>query len=242
MKAIILAAGYATRLYPLTENTPKPLLTVKGKPLINYLLDNLNACTDVDGIYVVTNNKFYSHFLGWQKTVQGRKNITIINDSTEENNSRLGAIGDIDYVMRTQHIDEDVLVIAGDNLFSFALPDFLAFFRKKHSTIIAVYDTHDLYSIANRLGCVELDANDKITGFEEKPMHPKTTLAATACYIFPKHHLHYVQKALQRHSDRPGELVKFISEHEAVYGFRFSGYWFDIGSKEEYARVNKAGL
>lgn len=236
MKAIILAAGYATRLYPLTENTPKPLLPVQGKPIIDWIIDKLHA-VGIQDIYVVTNNKFYTHFQDWSN---GK--YIIVNDGTLNNETRLGAIGDIDYVIKTQHIDDDLLVIAGDNLFSFALTDFLAFFREKKSTLVAVYDTHDKNCIAKRLGCVEVDKTDKILGFEEKPEHPKTTLAATACYLFPKQHLHYVKEAMQRHTDRPGELVKFISEHEAVFGFRFSGYWFDIGTHEEYARVNKEKL
>jgi glucose-1-phosphate thymidylyltransferase len=236
MKAIILAAGYATRLYPLTENTPKPLLPVQGKPIIDWIIDKLHAAS-VHDIYIVTNHKFYRHFQEWSN---GR--YTVVNDCTVNNETRLGAIGDIDYVIRTQHVDDDILVIAGDNLFSFSLVDFLNFFKEKKSTIVAVYDTQNSALIANKLGCVEVNKDNKIIGFEEKPEHPKTTLAATACYGFPKQHLHYVKEAMQRHSDRPGELVKFISEHEPVFAFRFTGHWFDIGTHDEYARVNKEKL
>ncbi len=236
MKAIILAAGYATRLYPLTENTPKPLIQVQGKPIIDYIVEKLQQAS-IDDIIVVTNDKFYRHFQEWS---HGR--YTVVNDGTLTNETRLGAIGDINHVVTTQGIDDDLLVIAGDNLFSFDITDFVGFFRRKDSTIVAVYDTQNPALIANRLGCVEVDNDNKILGFEEKPEQPKTTLAATACYLFPRKHLHYVKEAMQRHTDRPGELVKFISERESAYGYRFTGYWFDIGTHDEYARVNKVQL
>lgn len=239
MKAIILAAGYATRLYPLTQNTAKPLLNVQGKPIINYILEKLNKCEEIKDIYVVTNNKFFPDFVMWQKTAKTQKKITVINDKTAENGTRLGAIGDMHFIIKEQHVQEDLLVIAGDNLFSFELKDLLHFYKEEKATIVAVYDTKDKYRISNRLGCVAVDSSHKIIDFEEKPSHPKSTLAATACYVFPKEDLHLIEEALkEKHFDRPGDLIKFIAEKKEVYGYQFAGYWFDVGTPEEYALVN----
>lgn len=238
MKAIILAAGYATRLYPLTENKAKPLLEVQGKLIINYIVEKIEHCSEIDEIYVVTNEKFYNDFCNWQRMQKFKRKIHIINDKTTENGARLGAIGDIDYVISTQHVFDDFLVIAGDNLFSFELIEFIQFYKKYETTVLALYDTKDKKKIAGRLGCVEIEKN-RVMNFEEKPEHPKTTLAATACYLFPQEDLHFIREALEeKHFDRPGDLVKFIAEKKPVYGFQFAGYWFDVGTHEEYALVN----
>lgn len=240
MKAIILAAGYATRLYPLTEKTAKPLLEVKGEPIIDYIIQKLDACLQIQEIFVVTNDKFYNDFVSWQQSKSSKKKIIIVNDKTKENGTRLGAIGDIDYVIQTQHAYDDLLVIAGDNLFSFEIEDFIKYYDQKQTTLVALFDTKDKKKIVGRLGCVEVDKFHRVITFEEKPDKPKTTLAATACYIFPREDLHFICKAIdQKHFDRPGDLVKFISLQKPVYGYQFSGYWYDIGTPEEYALVNK---
>lgn len=239
MKAIILAAGYATRLYPLTENKAKPLLEVQGKPIIDYIIEKIEHCSEIDEIYVVTNEKFYNHFCEWQKERKSKRRIHIINDKTTGNGSRLGAIGDIDYVISTQHVFDDFLVIAGDNLFSFQIAEFIQFYKKYETTVVALYDTKDKKRIAGRLGCIELDKTNRVRGFEEKPENPKTTLAATACYLFPQEDLHFIREALEeKHFDRPGDLIKFIAEKKPVYGFQFAGYWYDVGTHEEYNLVN----
>ncbi len=244
MKALILAAGYATRLYPLTKNKAKPLLEVKGRPIIDYIIDKLEHCLEIDDIFVVTNEKFYADFCTWKKTGAyskpiTSKPITIVNDGTAENGMRLGAVGDIAFVLKQYAIREDLLVIAGDNLFSFSLNDFLAFYQKKKATIVAVYDTKDKARITNRLGCVLVDKNHKIIDFEEKPAEPRSTLAATACYLFPKEDLHLIEPAIsEKHSDRPGDFIRFLAERKPVYGKQFTGYWFDVGTPEEYQLVN----
>lgn len=241
MKALILAAGYATRLYPLTQNTAKPLLNVQGKKIIDSILEKLEPCNEIEEIFIVTNNKFFNDFVNWGKIAETktRKKILVINDKTAENGTRLGAIGDIQFIIKQQHIQEELLVIAGDNLFSFEIKDLLQFYKEKKASIVAVYDTKDKFQIANRLGCVALDKNNKLIDFEEKPSHPKSTLAATACYVFPKEDLHFIEEALkEKHYDRPGDLIKFIAEKKATYGYQFAGYWFDVGTPEEYALVN----
>ena len=239
MKAIILAAGYATRLYPLTENKAKPLLEVQGKPIIEYIVEKIEHCPEIDEIYIVTNEKFYMHFCEWLKTKKFKRRIHVINDKTTENGARLGAIGDIDYVISTQRVFDDFLVIAGDNMFSFQIGELIQFYKKYETTVVALYDTKDKKKIAGRLGCIELDKTNRVKGFEEKPEKPKTPLAATACYLFPQEDLHFIREALEeKHFDRPGDLIKFIAEKKPVYGFQFSGYWFDVGTHEEYALVN----
>lgn len=239
MKALVLAAGYATRLYPLTQNKAKPLLEVQGKPIINYIVEKLDHCSDIEEIFVVTNNRFYHNFCQWKKTVRCSTPITIVNDETAENGTRLGAIGDIDFVIKKHHIHEDLLVIAGDNLFSFSLEEFISVFKKKQTTILAVYDTGDKSRIAHRLGCVLVDKEGRIIDFEEKPAEPKSTLAATACYLFRKEDILWIEKALEeKHSDRPGDFIAFLILKKPVYGFQFKGYWFDVGTPEEYQLVN----
>jgi len=243
MKAIILAAGYATRLYPLTLNTPKPLLPVKGKPLINYTIDKLNRCKEIDEIFVVTNNKFYQNFVAWQRTAHSSKNITIINDGTMENGARLGAVGDMQFVIKQQKIADDILVVAGDNLFSFELSEIISYFNIKKTVIVGVYDTQDKKRIAKILGCLELDKNNKIIGFEEKPEHPKTTLASTGCYIFPTSSFVFIDEALKvQHPDRHGDLLVYLMQKLVLYAFTFQGFWYDIGCRTEYEMVQNPNL
>ncbi len=243
MKAIILAAGYATRLYPLTLNTPKPLLLVKGKPIINFTIDKLNGCAEIDEIFVVTNNKFHHNFVAWQKTVHSLKKITIINDGTFENGARLGAVGDMQFVIKTQNITNDILVIAGDNFFSFELCEIISFYNKKQTIIVGVFDTQNKKRIAKILGCLELDANSKIIGFEEKPENPRTTLASTGCYIFPKSSFPFIDEALKiKHPDRHGDLLVYLMQKLPIHAFTFKGYWYDIGCHAEYELVQKSEI
>ena len=157
MKALILAAGYATRLYPLTQHTAKPLLVVHEKKIIDYTIEKMERCKEIEEIFIVTNNKFYIDFVSWAKAAKTSKKLIVLNDKTAENGTRLGAVGDIKFVIEQQHIQENLLVIAGDNLFSFEIRDLLAFFYEKRATIVAVYDTKDKYRIANTFGCRKQD-------------------------------------------------------------------------------------
>lgn len=242
MKALILAAGYGTRLYPLTENKPKALLDVKGKPIINYIVEKLNKGEEIEEIFIVTNNVFYKDFVAWKKTIESVHPLIIINDMTEQNGKRLGSVGDIDFVIEQKNIKEDLLVIASDNLFSFNIKDIIAFFKEKKSTIVGVFDTKDESRITNKLGCVSIDKNSKIISFEEKPAKPKSTLASMCCYIFPKEDLHWIEAAMhEKHFDRAGDLIKFVITKKPVYAFQFSGYWYDIGCFDEYNMVNQRG-
>jgi glucose-1-phosphate thymidylyltransferase len=240
MKALILAAGYATRLYPLTKDTPKPLLEVSGKPIINYIVDKIATIPNVDGIYVVTNNKFHTHFQAWANNLNCSKPITIVNDQTTSNDDRLGAIGDIDFVVKQENINEDLLVIAGDNLFGFALQNFVDFFHQKANSIVAFHNLQDLEKVRGRYGVAILD-NTKVIDFEEKPREPKSTLAATACYLFNQQDLQKVDSFLREEkADAPGNLVRYLAKNSEVHGFVFTEHWFDVGTLPSLEEARQA--
>jgi len=230
VRAIILAAGYATRLRPLTDTLPKQLLPVGGRPMIDWVCDRIAAVTE--DIHLVTNARFAGDFRGW---AEGRASITVHDDGTLTNEDRLGAIGDIAFVLERTGVEDDLLVVAGDNLFDFALDDFQAFTEAKGvASAVAVYDCGDL-ELATHYGVVEADGADRVTGFEEKPSEPKSTLVATAAYLYDRAHVSLVGRYLAEGNppDQPGRLVAWLYEREPVYAYRFAGEWFDIGNPEQ---------
>ena len=178
MKLIILAAGYATRLYPLTLHQPKPLLKVAGKPMLEHVLDNIASVQSIDHSYVVTNAKFADHFQAWCDNYSQpglRFEITIVNDGGTDESNKLGAIGDTHFVLSKYEIVDDIIVVGGDNLFSNDLADFGEFCLKKNAPVLAVYDVGDLEEI-KKYNAIEVDEEGRITFFEEKPAEPKSTL------------------------------------------------------------------
>src|SRR5437667_3044062 len=191
MKVIILAAGYATRLYPLTLTQPKPLLPVAGKPMIEYVLDNLAPIGGLDRIYVVTNAKFAGHFQKWAdnyRTSKAKLDFTIVNDGSTDDSNKLGAIGDLHLVLTRERVEDDIIVVAGDNLFSEPLTDFGQFCRAKQAPVLAVYDVKDLEQI-KKYNAITLAADGRITFFEEKPKNPTSTVTGIALYFYPRHSL-----------------------------------------------------
>ena len=180
MKQIILAAGYATRLYPLTQNTPKPLLPVGGRPMLEHVLDSSEAIGGIDHTYVVTNDKFTGHFEDWRRT-QPHRTCTVVNDGTTSNEDRLGAIGDLHWVIEQHGIDDDLLVIAGDNLFTGDLSGFGARCRETQTPVLGVYDVGSLEE-ATKYGVVAVNDTGQISSFEEKPAQPQSTLIGIALY------------------------------------------------------------
>jgi glucose-1-phosphate thymidylyltransferase len=225
LKALILAAGYATRLRPLTEATPKQLLPIGGRRMLDWILDKLRETT-ADEIHLVTNARFADDFGRWS----AGKNVHVHNDGTTSNDDRLGAIGDIRFVQEHADLDDDLLVIAGDNLFDYSLHDFEEFWRAKDGSALAVYDVGDL-ALASQYGVVAVDADDRITGFVEKPANPESTLAATATYLYTREHASRVSEYLagENPPDAPGNLVAWLYQRAPVYAYRFSGEWHDIG-------------
>lgn len=221
MKALILAAGYATRLRPLTDSIPKQLLPVGDRPMVDWILDRIQQ-TSADEIHLVTNARFAPDFERWAED----RNVVIHNDGTTSNDDRLGAVGDIHFV----GLDDDLLVVAGDNLFDYSLADYEAYWRAKGGSCVAVLDVGDP-ELAKRYGIVDVDENDRITNFVEKPEHPPTTLCATATYLYTRGHARLVETYLEEGNppDQPGHYVAWLHKRKPVYAYRFPGEWFDIG-------------
>ena len=241
MKVIILAAGYATRLYPLTLTQPKPLLPVAGKPMINHVLDNLAPIAGIDRVYVVTNAKFAGQFQQWADGYTTAKvNFTIVNDGSTDDTNKLGAIGDIHYVLQSQAVDDDILVVAGDNLFNQPLGAFGAFCRAKNAPVLAVYDVGSLEDI-KKYNAITLDGEGRNTFFEEKPKHPNSTLTGIALYYYPRQVLPLIRQYIAEghNPDQPGRLVQWLYPRTACYTWQVPGLWYDIGSKETLAEANR---
>lgn len=243
MKVIILAAGYATRLYPLTLTTPKPLLPVAGKPMIDHVLDNLAAIEGIDRVIVVTNAKFASHFQAWADNYRAKKvklEFTVVNDGSTDDSNKLGAIGDINYVLTKEQVDDDIIVVAGDNLFSEKLAAFGRFCREQNTPVLALYDVGDLDQI-KKYNSISVDGNGKITYFEEKPKNPTSTLTGIALYFYPRQTLPMIRQYIAEgnNPDQPGRLVQWLYSRTPVYSWRVPGIWFDIGSKETLEDANK---
>lgn len=237
MKALILAAGYATRLYPLTKDFPKSLLDVGKSPIINHIIKKLEKIEEVDEIIVVTNSRFIAHFVDWRAKLAYTKTISLVDDLTSDNETRRGAVGDMDFVIKEKNIQDDFLVVGGDNLFDGSIGDFLAFAKtKKGSPVIGVYDLKDIAS-ATKYGVIELDNEKQVIDFEEKPRHPKSTLVGMCLYYFPKEKLGLIKEYLSgkdRTNDATGSYIDWLRKKVAVFGFIFSGRWFDIGDHKYY--------
>jgi glucose-1-phosphate thymidylyltransferase len=243
MKVLILAAGYATRLYPLTLTRPKPLLPVAGKPMIDYVLDNLAPVGGIDRVYIVTNAKFADAFQRWADDYREHKSkldFTIVNDGSTDDGNKLGAIGDINLVLAREKIDDDLIVVAGDNLFSEKLTEFGQFCRQKSQPVLAVYDVGSLEDI-KKYNAITFDSDGKITFFEEKPKNPTSTVTGIALYYYPKATLPLIQRYIAEgnNPDQPGRLVQWLYPRIPVYVWPVPGLWYDIGSKETLEEANR---
>jgi len=233
MKAVILAAGYATRLRPLTDAVPKQLLPVGGKPMLDRILEHVRELDDVDGIHLVTNSRFAQDFARWAEP----HGVVVHDDGTTSNDDRLGAVGDLRLVIERAGLDRDeLLVLAGDNLFEFSLRDYASWWRGKGpvATAVALYDVGDL-ELATHYGVVDTDADDRIIHFVEKPSDPPSTLAATLVYLLPPEHVRLVERYLdQGHpADNAGSFLGWLVGRQPVYGYRFEGRWYDIGNHDQ---------
>lgn len=236
MNALILAAGYATRLYPLTLNKAKPLLVVGGKPIIDWVVDNLQGVSDLETVYVVTNDKFTADFQAWGERYQKRHpqfRFKIVNDGSKSDDDKLGAIGDINFVVTRENLSESSLIIvAGDNLFTESLQGFAVCAKASEATV-GVYDVGDPEAI-KKYGNVLVDGQGIITHLEEKPQKPRGTLAAIALYYYSPSVLSLLSTYLAagNNPDQPGRFVQWLYTRKPVKTYQIRGKWLDIGSKE----------
>ena len=233
MRAIILAAGYATRLYPLTENFPKPLLPVGGKPILDWLIEDLSPV--VDGFLVVTNHKFAGHFRAWSGEKSGAE-ITVIDDGTESNETRLGAVKDIQLAARG--IDDDLIVMAGDNVLDFSLVPFIHFAREKGTSCVMCHEERSLTAL-QKTAVITVDGDALITSYEEKPREPKGNLAVPPFYYYRKGDLTRIEEALAEGCgyDAPGSYAAWLSGRTPMHAWKMPGKRHDIGDMKSYEAV-----
>jgi len=231
LNVIILAAGYATRLRPLTDTWAKELLPVGGRPIIDRIVDAVDEVGEVHAVHVVTNSRKAPSFRAW---AEGR-NVVVHDDGTTSNDDRLGAIGDMQFVVDNAGIDDDLLVIAGDNLFEFSLAEYVAFWRSKdRASAVAVRDVGSR-ELASQYGVVALDGDGRVIDFVEKPADPPSTLAAIAAYLYHRDHVPLIRDYLAsgESADQPGRFVAWLQQRRPVYGWIFDSTWYDIGNHEQ---------
>lgn len=240
MKAVILAGGYAKRLWPITHQRPKPLLTVAGKPIINYIIEKLEDIDEITHVIVSTNQAFEGDFKSWLKTIKSDKKIELFIEPSTKEHDKLGTVGALNLVFQEKAVDEDVMIIAGDNIFDFSLEEFLIFYKKIGYPVVALHNAQDKKKIAGIYGIAVIDDTNRIKEFQEKPMNPKSTLVSTACYIFPREILPLFSKYLEggNNPDAPGYFLEWLYQLVDIYGFVFNEAWYDIGDHSSYLKSN----
>jgi glucose-1-phosphate thymidylyltransferase len=241
MKAIILAAGYATRLYPLTLNTPKPLLEVGNKKMVEHIITKLEELPELEEIHIITNDKFYTHFIKWRREYPSTINIFIHNDNTKTNEDRLGAMGDVHFLLHKTRMHDDVVIVGGDNLFDFSLVGMYSLFKAKNAPVVAARDLGDPAKLAKKFGTIEIDKGNRIISFEEKPEKPKSSLASTCVYMYKKDDMKELEDHVKKAGipDNTGDFVKHLMSKRDVYAYPFEETWYDIGSFEQLEEARK---
>jgi len=240
MVCIILAAGYATRLYPLTENFPKPLLEINGKSILDHLLDDLDTSEKITKYIVVSNHRYFEHFKNWRnnKTLKGE--IVVLDDGSESNETRLGAVKDVQFAIEKESINDDVVVIAGDNVLDFSLNRFVDYAKEKNTSAVMRYFEPEQKRL-QKCGVLEIDENDRILGMEEKPQTPKSNWCCPPFYYYKKEDIALLDDAIAAGcgTDAPGSLVAWLCEKTAVSAMEMPGRRYDIGNLESYEQVQK---
>ena len=236
MKCLILAAGYATRLYPLTENFPKPLLKVGDKAILDWLIDDIDTLGEVDEYIVISNHKFASHFLQWASS--RKEKITVVDDGTSTNETRLGAVCDIKFAIDKLALDDDMLVIAGDNVLDFSLTRFIRYARRKGASAIMRYYEPDEMRL-HKSGLVEIGPDDRILSMEEKPAEPKSHWCCPPFYYYSRHDAAKVGEGIAAGcgTDAPGSYIAWLSQQVPVYAMEMPGKRYDIGNLDSYHKV-----
>lgn len=239
MKCVILAAGYATRLYPLTENFPKPLLEVAGKPILDWLIDDMASTGMVEEYIVISNHKFAHIFEEWAAK-KSDATIRVIDDGTTSNETRLGAVKDIQFAIEQLQLDDDLLVMAGDNLLDFSLGEFMRYGKEKNATcVMRYYEASE--ARLHKTGVIEIDANDGIISFEEKPAQPKSHWCVPAFYYYTREDSRLIKKGIESGcgTDAPGSFIAWLSGQTKVYAWEMPGRRYDIGNLESYEEVKQ---
>jgi len=231
MKCVILAAGYATRLYPLTANFPKPLLDVGGKPILDWLVDDIAG--SVDEFIVVTNHRFYDHFSNWASSKPYK--ITVLDDGTQSNETRLGAVCDIRLAIDRYNLDDDLFIMAGDNLLDFSLGTFLSYCLEKETTCVMRYAEPSVEKL-KKCGVLEIDSSDRVVSMEEKPQQPRSQWCCPPFYYLQRRDVSLVHRAIADGCgiDAPGSLVVYLTAHTLVHAMQMPGCRFDVGNLESY--------
>jgi nucleoside-diphosphate-sugar epimerase/dTDP-glucose pyrophosphorylase len=239
IKAVILAGGSAKRLYPLTEFIPKPLLPVRGKPIISYILEKLKEIEDVGSIYLSVNKEFENHFKNYVNDFS-HHSLKISVDEMVEGMERLGSLGGLYSLIKKEGINDDIMVIGGDNLFDYDIEEFIKFFKERKSPVLACFDVKDINQAKN-FGVAEINEGKRVIGFEEKPENPKSTMVGVLCCLIPRRLLKKIPEFLEEggHPDHFGSFIQWLHKKEDVYAFPFEGKWFDIGMVENYKKANE---
>ncbi len=235
MKCLFLAAGYATRLYPLTENFPKPLLEVSGKPILDWLIDDMDQTGMIDEYIVISNHKFAKIFEEWASK---KTNITVIDDGTSSNETRLGAVKDIQFAIDQLQLDSDLLVMAGDNLLDFSLGDFIRYAKEKRATCVMRYYEADEARL-HKTGVAEVAEDGLILSMEEKPAEPKSHWCVPAFYYYTREDSRLIKKGIDSGcgTDAPGSFIAWLCGQTNVYAWEMPGRRYDIGNLASYEEV-----
>ncbi len=238
MKAIILAAGYATRLYPLTLNKPKALLTIGKQTILDFVVNEIKTIPDVSEIIIVTNDKFYGQFCDWNNLAASDVKITVLNDNTSDDTNKLGAVGDIQFVIDKMNVDDDILVMASDNIFTFKLIDFYNEFKNKNKDMILVSQIENKEDL-KRMANVVLDEGERVINMVEKPAEPISDIAAFASYFYTKETVPMIKEYLKQgnNPDAPGFFPSWLYKQKDVYAYKFEGECYDIGTPEAYKEI-----
>lgn len=239
MKAIILVAGYATRLYPLTINTPKALLPINKKPIIDYIMEQIDTIPQIDEVFVVSNHKFADQFEAWANAHTTKKLVNVIDDGTDTEETRRGAIGDILFAIKQEKITDEIVVIAGDNLFTYSLEEYFDYFKKIDKDCVCVKPFEDR-EMLKQFGIAAINDDGKVTDIEEKPQNPKSNLVVFATYMYKKDTIPMFEQYIAEGNkpDAPGYFVEWLYKRKDVYAFTFNEECYDIGTPKSLKEVS----
>lgn len=240
MKNIVIAAGYATRLYPLTENFPKPLLQIGDNTILGRLIDDIDSIEEISEHIIVTNHKFVHHFEEWKSGLRTKKPIHILDDGTETNESRLGAVRDLLLAIETYRVDEDLLVIAADNILDFSFRGFIDYFKEKQTSLIMCHHEPELAKL-QRTGVIAVDEEMKVLQMQEKPEVPVSNWAVPPFYLYKHSDLPLVKSCMENGCgfDAPGNLAHYLCSITPMHAWPMPGRRYDIGTLDSYYEAQK---